>query len=395
MDPEPNSYYVVDSDRQHCLTQLSSVQEEYYDSYDVFFYHYTREDQSKSEEAQRARLKAANKAQVCPPPPLPPLSNNYGGLSRLLLSELLLYLLELVLARADNLKSRCFSEDQVHKVLYLIGIGLLEEERVRATPTEPAFPFATRARDVGILSSLEQLVGSHRIESHRELLAWVLRRLRQTLGIQEAAAGGVDWVRGGGSAAADIDLPVEEDAEAKARKMAAGAARRAKIMQQMAAQQKTFMTENIKLFEDTPSGLRGADHKASVCDWSADLEVEGGGGESGVQICLGPNRSQPGPTDSSYTCILCQEDEELDTDSRTLVMASFIQRSTVLSRQPRGQQQTPTPAAVSSSDFPFLAGDLRSAPHTSSCGHVMHATCWQKYFDDVSETERRRYRLAV
>jgi hypothetical protein len=25
----------------------------------------------------------------------------------------------------------------------------------------------------------------------------------------------------------------------------------------------------------------------------------------------------------------------------------------------------------------------------------MHATCWQKYFDDVSETERRRYRLAL
>jgi hypothetical protein len=30
----------------------------------VFFYHYTREDQSKSEEAQRARLKAAQQPQV-------------------------------------------------------------------------------------------------------------------------------------------------------------------------------------------------------------------------------------------------------------------------------------------------------------------------------------------
>jgi E3 ubiquitin-protein ligase UBR2 len=32
--------------------------------YNVFFYHFTREDQSKSEESQRARLKAAGKAQV-------------------------------------------------------------------------------------------------------------------------------------------------------------------------------------------------------------------------------------------------------------------------------------------------------------------------------------------
>ena len=44
--------------------------------------------------------------------------------------------------------------------------------------------------------------------------------------------------------------------------------------------------------------------------------------------------------------------------------------------------------------FPFLRADLATAPHTSSCGHVMHARCWQKYFDDVSESERRRYRLA-
>jgi E3 ubiquitin-protein ligase UBR2 len=155
----------------------------------VFFYHYTREDQSKSEEAQRARLKAANKAQVCPPPALPALTANYSGLGRLLTSELLLYLMELVLARADNLKSRCFSEDQVHKVLYLIGIGLVEEDRFRseagrAGQEAPRPSFSARARDVGILASLERLVGSHRIESHRELLAWVLRRLRQSLGIQ-------------------------------------------------------------------------------------------------------------------------------------------------------------------------------------------------------------------
>jgi E3 ubiquitin-protein ligase UBR2 len=312
-----------------------------------------------------------------------------------LLSELLLYLLDLVLVRADNLKSRCFSEDQVHKVLYLIGIGLLEEDRISRSSSEAAFPFASRARDAGILASLERLVGSHRIESHRELLAWVLRRLRQQLGIQEAVAAG-----SGGAAAAVADgelVPAEEDAEAKARKMAAAAARRAKIMQQMAAQQKTFMTENKKLFEETPSGLRGADHKASVCDWSAELCEEGEGeGSGGVQICLGPNRSQPSPTDSSYTCILCQEDEELeDTEARTLVMASFIQRSTVLSRQPRSGSSHMSGSSSTGSEFPFLPADLHSAPHTSSCGHVMHATCWQKYFDDVAEAERRRYRLAA
>jgi E3 ubiquitin-protein ligase UBR2 len=341
----------------------------------------------------------ANPAQVCPPPSLPPLTANYSGLERLLSAPLLLYLLDLVLARADNLKSRCFSEDQVHKVLYLVGIGLLEEERRTKseaggeTRRRPPPTFSRLAREAGILASLERLVGSHRIESHRELLAWVLRKMRQNLGIQEGGGGATTSEEEVGASAFG-DGPAEEDSGAKARKMAAAAARRAKIMQQMAAQQKTFMTENIKLFEETPSGLRGADPKASICDWGLE-EGEGGGAAASVQVCLGPNRSAAGPVDSSYTCILCQEDEELDTDSRTLVMASFIQKSTVLSRVPRGQAAPLAAAPLGSGEFPFLAADLRSAPHTSSCGHVMHATCWQKYFDDVSETERRRYRLAL
>ena len=40
------------------------LKEDFYADYDVFFYHYTREDQSKSEEVQRARLKAADRPQV-------------------------------------------------------------------------------------------------------------------------------------------------------------------------------------------------------------------------------------------------------------------------------------------------------------------------------------------
>lgn len=71
-------------------------------------------------------------------------------------------------------------------------------------------------------------------------------------------------------------------------------------------------------------------------------------------------------------------------------MASYVQRSTVLARRRGGDSET---AAVQDpTTFPFLRADLAAAPHTSSCGHVMHAACWQKYFDDVSESERRRYR---
>ena len=46
----------------------------------------------------------------------------------------------------------------------------------------------------------------------------------------------------------------------------------------------------------------------------------------------GPNRSNPTTMeDNDFTCILCQEEEELKVEGKALVTAAFIQKSTVLS----------------------------------------------------------------
>ena len=341
------------------------LKEEFYKDYDIFFYHFTREDQSKSEEAQRARLKAANKPQVCPPPSLPPLGTNFYGLTFLLQSDQMLYLMKLVLRRADDLKSRCFSESQVQKVLYLIGMALVEEERLIKDDTSTSFIFTNRALEVNLLETMEVLSGSHRIESHRELLAWTIRKFRSVSGLEEKRE--------------VIEDTEEEDDEAKKQRAKAAAERRKIIMAQMASQQKNFMTENSQLFEDTPSRLR--ERHGTTCDWEDETS-----NDSSFPVCLGPNRSMPFPTETSFTCILCQEEEELTADNSTLVMASYCQKSTVLSKNRASTKPPSSPLT-----FPFLPSLLSSAPHTTSCGHVMHATCWQKYFDDVSESERSRY----
>ena len=337
-----------------------------YEEFNVFFYHYTREDQSKSEETQRSRLKSANKPQVCPPPKMPALCRNFSKLSFILQSDLMLYLFNLVLKRADDLKSRCFSESQVHKVLYLIGIGLLEEERLLATDPESEFTFSKRAEDVGMLRSLETLTGSYRIESHKELLAWTISLFKKARGLEEKME--------------VVEDKEEEDEEARKKKAKIAAERRKKIMAQMASQQKNFMKENSNLFEETPSGVR--DRLVSTTEWEEQDEED-----PSYPVCLGPNRSQVTATETDYTCILCQDDEKLSVVCNTLVICAHVQKSTVLSKVRGRPVETPT-----SSTFPFLSSALTSAPHTSSCGHVMHATCWQKYFDDVSESERRRYR---
>ena len=337
------------------------LKEEFFNEYHVFFYHFSREDQSKSEEAQRARLKAANKPQVCPPPSLPSLGKNFYGLTFLLQSDQMLHLMKLVLKRADNHKSRCFSESQLQKVLHLIGMALVEEERLKKNETS-TFIFTKRASEVNLLEIMEVLSESYRIESHRELLAWTIRKFRSVRGVKEK----MEVVE---------DTEVEED-EVKKKRSKEAAERRKRIMAQMASQQRNFMTKNSQLFEDIPGELR--ETYTSTCDWEDENS------NSSFHVSLGPNRSMPISTETSFTCILCQEEEDLAADNSTLVMASFCQKSTVLSRN------SPAP---SPSTFPYLSSSLTSALHTSSCGHIMHATCWQNYFDDVSESERRRYRF--
>ena len=341
------------------------LKEEFYKDYDVYFYHFSREDQIKSEEAQRARLKAANKPQICPPPSLPSLSKNFYGLTFLLQSDHMLFLMKLVLQRADDLKSRCFSESQVQKVLYLIGMALMEEERLIKGDTSTSFIFTNRALKVNMLETMEVLSGSHRIESHRDLLAWTIKKFRTVSGVEEKRE--------------VIEDTEEEDDEAKKQRDKAALERRKRIMAQMASQQKNFMTENSQLFKDTPSGLR--ERHATTCDWEDESS-----NDSSFPVCLGPHRSMPNLLETIFTCILCQE-EELTADNSTLVMASYCQKSTVLSRN-----RASTPPLSYPTTFPFLPSSLSSAPHTTSCGHVMHATCWQKYFDNVSESERSRYR---
>ena len=125
-------------------------------------------------------------------------------------------------------------------------------------------------------------------------------------------------------------------------------------MAQMAKQQSNFMVENSQLFDDTPSELR--DRLVSTTEWEEKETRE----DPSYPLCLGPNRSQAAITKTNFVCILCQEEEHLTADCNTLVMAAYVQKSTVLSKV-RGQ----APAPVSSSTFPFLSSNLPAAANSS------------------------------
>ncbi len=72
---------------------------------------------------------------------------------------------------------------QVHRILHLVGLSLREEERRRQSESEPSdFEFTTRAEKFNILGLMEQLVGSQRIESHKHLLNWTIKKWQEVAG---------------------------------------------------------------------------------------------------------------------------------------------------------------------------------------------------------------------
>lgn len=56
---------------------------------------------------------------------------------------------------------------------------------------------------------------------------------------------------------------------------------------------------------------------------------------------LGPAQTQVPKQRQFVTCILCQEEQEVKGDSRAMVLAAFVQRSTVLSKNRSKSIQDP------------------------------------------------------
>uniref|UniRef100_A0A672KSC6 E3 ubiquitin-protein ligase n=1 Tax=Sinocyclocheilus grahami TaxID=75366 RepID=A0A672KSC6_SINGR len=159
----------------------------------------------------------------------------------------------------------------------------------------------------------------------------------------------------------------KEKAERK-RKAEAAKAHRQKIMAQMSAMQKNFIESNKMLYDNVPESSSQSDTAASVDS----------------RVAVGPQQGVCSTDWEAQICILCQEEQEVQAQAPAMVLTACVQRSTVLT-QNRGKTLSPK------GSYPlFMPPDLAVGTHTGSCGHVMHATCWQKYFEAVQNTTRNR-----
>ncbi|KAL1506747.1 hypothetical protein ABEB36_006051 [Hypothenemus hampei] len=338
---------------------------QYYNEFNVFFYHYTREEMSKAEEMQRKRRKTNGEVECCPPPHLPKLCESFSLLVNLLQCDVMLHIIHTVFDRCLNLRARSFSENQFHKVLHLVGYALQEEE----SGNYPFFKFIEKATKFQIFDQMKKMLfWCQRVDAHKGLLQWTLQKYHQ---VAKNDPDNID-VEKEQSTSEDADLS-EKERKAKL------AQKRAKIMAQMVAQQKNFIKENAKMFEDI-----NADIQSEQVNESCEMDVT-----EAQPIALGTNQSTRLSVEKTFRCILCQEEERITANGKTMVLAAFVQQATVLNKQPKYGNSNPK-----NGNPLYLNSHLSPAPHTSTCGHVMHSECWKKFFDNVMVREHRRpYRM--
>lgn len=336
---------------------------EFYDEYNMFFYHYTKEEKSRSEEMHRTRRKDAKQLDCCPPPKLPKLTAAFEMLTNLLQCDVMLLVMQTVLKRSLDLKARCFADSHLQKVLHLVGYALHEQ----ASGNYEFFTFSERSVKWNLLPLIEELLTSTRVEVHRDLMLWIIRRFKA---LQKPAGepSSVPMDMQGEEPVAVDENTVEAELVEKQLRAKMAAQRRAQIMAQMQNAQKSFMTTNAEMFRTSTKSESHPDDDASASgsgamDWQEECVVE-----NRIVPCLGPERPHSTVPHQDFICILCSEESIVDRDSPCMVYSAFVQTSKVITHP----------------------NDMVASPHVNSCGHVMHATCFTKYFQNEAIKESRR-----
>ncbi|XP_067467007.1 E3 ubiquitin-protein ligase UBR2 isoform X2 [Thunnus thynnus] len=367
---------------------LYELRPEWNKHFNLYFHHYSRADQSKAEEAQRKLRRQNGEDTALPPPVPPPLCPLFGSLVNLLQCDVLLAVEGAVLQWAVEPSGGGWTESMLQRVLHLVGMALLEEQQQLENSSgydDVTFNYTCKITRPGeapstsgsVLALLESLQNAPHLEVHKDMITWILKMVANIKTIRErsSSTSSVTISQGQG-----LEETVrDKDKAERKRKAEMARLRREKIMAQMSEMQKHFINENKELFQQSLEELE-ASTSAAAEHSPPSLEVS-----SVSQVCVGPRRLGGAERRQLVTCILCQEEQEVKGHGRAMVLAAFVQRSTVLSKNRR--RALPN---AECHDPLFMHPDLSLGIHTASCGHIMHATCWQRYFEAVQLKEQRR-----
>ncbi|XP_061173944.1 E3 ubiquitin-protein ligase UBR2-like isoform X1 [Saccostrea echinata] len=352
------------------------LKKECYKEFNPYFYHFCRTDQSQAEETQIKRKKEEKSESHALPPPVPPrFTSQFERISNLLQCDVMVHILSLILQRSVATRSRSWSETQLDRILHLIGLALHEQRR-NIQDGHHGFDFIGKAMrgEPNLMQLLESLVADPKNISHdstKDLLSWILKKFVEVRQMTSSAEAQSPFEQ-------VSSFSKEENEAAKKRKARLAAKRKEKIIAKISQMQQNFIRDNADLFEST-------DADTSLTRGTSEMDISESAHHE-TPVALGKYRSTPCSIGiTKATCILCQEEQEISHNSRAMVLAGFVQRSTVMSQCkskefPDGENFDPL----------FTSSDLFVGTFTNSCGHTMHADCWQSFFQAILVKERRR-----
>ncbi|XP_051578839.1 E3 ubiquitin-protein ligase UBR1 isoform X1 [Myxocyprinus asiaticus] len=362
---------------------LYELKKECLKEFNPFFYHYSRPQHSKAEEAQKRRRAQEGSDKALHPPVPPSFCPVFSSVVRLLCCDVFIHILRRVLQKAVEDRSNRWTEPMIQRALHLVGQALIEEKtQLEASSAEEVtFDFSLKAQITGsehgksLFHFLNKMKSLPSLEAQKDMIAWNLQMF-EVVKCLRLKSGAVASSFAMDQSKSEETVQDKEKAERK-RKAEAAKAHRQKIMAQMSAMQKNFIESNKMLYDNVPESLSQSEAATSVKSFGMDVDDS--------RVAVGPQQGLCSTDWGALTCILCQEEQEVQAWAPAMVLTACVQRSTVLT-QCRGKT-----LSAKENHYPmFMPPDLAVGTHTGSCGHVMHATCWQKYFEAVQNTTRNR-----
>uniref|UniRef100_A0A8C5U7A5 E3 ubiquitin-protein ligase n=1 Tax=Malurus cyaneus samueli TaxID=2593467 RepID=A0A8C5U7A5_9PASS len=356
--------------------------------FNMFFYHYTKTQHSKAEHTQKKRRKQENRDEALPPPPPPDFSPAFSNVVRILNCDVMMHILRTLLQRAVELETHLWTEAMIQMVLHLLSLGLLEEkQQLQKSPEEEVtFDFYHKATRMGssamnavnVLMLLEKLKRVPQLEAQKDTVIWILQMFDMVKRLREKSSLTTVGATSGSEAAKGDESTQDKEKAERKRKAEAARLHRQKIMAQMSALQRNFIETHKLLYENTletqgkEDDIMEEESMSSANDYS--------------RIALGPKRGPSVAEKEVLTCILCQEEQEVKLESAAMVLSACVQKSTALTQN----RSRILELSGDTLDPLFMHPDLPCGTHTGSCGHVMHAACWQKYFEAIQLNFRQR-----
>ncbi|KAJ3155333.1 hypothetical protein HDU86_004424 [Geranomyces michiganensis] len=359
------------------------LKDECWSEVDPWFWHYDKNQREQVESHLKAKYKNHSGNWWVPKPaPIRKTATGFAKLDRMVQSEVFVNIA--FFAIWNTFFGLVQSISVINEVVHILALAVATEKHVEGAESE-IFAFSKLVDEVAILLPgstkrltllqllLEVLDREHDDDDLKEPLRrmeWIVERLGERGGAT-AAATYRTWKAGGGAKAEQSVAKAEVNVQKRLDVKAAAAARKAAIMAEFALAQKKFSEENSFDLSDTEDTVTGHGASASGGGEGWDIEDEHVDAAMNAEPAAdGEQRTQTWEYPSG-ACIFCQEETTEGTE--TYGILGFVQPSSVLRSAEVGHELVP----------PQTLDNDSMGLYVSSCGHLMHLTCFDSYYASI------------